>query len=334
MARATSPTRHSRTGGRAYDAAVIGAGIAGSAFAITMQRAGWRVALIERTNAYRDRIRGDGLAPWGVAEASRLDLADVLIRHAGARELPYWDTWESGARTRRDVLASSDPHGLGVLAFRHHEAQAALLERAEAAGVHLVLLRELARSIPVAAEGAELHGLVGAFPNASRWLAPLHASGVVLIGDAAGAVDPSIGQGLAASLRDVRELRDALSGAPSIEEALCRYAARRAHYFAVQRLVALASWRCDEPTPSGEEARDRLASNGAAREGVMRAIREDPLSVPPSIQTARALLGVVGDDESTEAAAELLGVKAPRRQGAQPPQPSQPSRPVRDRHTV
>jgi menaquinone-9 beta-reductase len=53
-------------------------------------------------------------------------------------------------------------------------------------------------------------GPCAAFPNADRWVSQPYVDGVVLIGDAAGHIDPLIGQGLANTFRDVRIVRDLL----------------------------------------------------------------------------------------------------------------------------
>ena len=49
------------------------------------------------------------------------------------------------------------------------------------------------------------------YPNADTWIDKPMAEGVVLVGDAAGHNDPTIGQGLSIAFRDVRILRDALA---------------------------------------------------------------------------------------------------------------------------
>ena len=53
---------------RAPDYIVVGGGIAGGAFATVMARAGANVLVLERQAEYRDRVRGELLWPWGVAE--------------------------------------------------------------------------------------------------------------------------------------------------------------------------------------------------------------------------------------------------------------------------
>jgi menaquinone-9 beta-reductase len=57
---------------------------------------------------------------------------------------------------------------------------------------------------------ARVAGPLATFDGAASWVAHPYHHGVALVGDAAGAGDPSWGQGLSLTLRDVRVLRDAL----------------------------------------------------------------------------------------------------------------------------
>src|SRR5262245_18899729 len=72
-----------------YDLIIAGGGLAGSALAIVMARAGYRVLVVEREARFRDRIRGELLMPWGSREAKRLGLYDDLTA-ACALEAPFW----------------------------------------------------------------------------------------------------------------------------------------------------------------------------------------------------------------------------------------------------
>jgi 2-polyprenyl-6-methoxyphenol hydroxylase-like FAD-dependent oxidoreductase len=65
------------------DVAVVGGGIAGAALASVLAGNGLDVMVLERQELYTDRVRGENLHPWGVAEAQRLDIAGVLLAAGG-----------------------------------------------------------------------------------------------------------------------------------------------------------------------------------------------------------------------------------------------------------
>jgi 2-polyprenyl-6-methoxyphenol hydroxylase-like FAD-dependent oxidoreductase len=52
-----------------------------STLAIAMARSGARVLVLEKETKFRDRVRGEALAPWGVAEARKLGIADLLLQN-------------------------------------------------------------------------------------------------------------------------------------------------------------------------------------------------------------------------------------------------------------
>jgi len=66
-----------------YDLIVIGGGIAGSSLALTMAKAGRSVLVLEASTAFVDRVRGEWISPWGVAETRQLDLYDLLVAAGG-----------------------------------------------------------------------------------------------------------------------------------------------------------------------------------------------------------------------------------------------------------
>jgi 2-polyprenyl-6-methoxyphenol hydroxylase-like FAD-dependent oxidoreductase len=66
-----------------YDLVIVGGGIAGSAMATVMARAGATVLLLEQSEAFEDRVRGEWIAPWGVVETKRVGLYDLLIGAGG-----------------------------------------------------------------------------------------------------------------------------------------------------------------------------------------------------------------------------------------------------------
>ena len=62
-----------------HDVVVVGAGIGGAALATVLARNGLDVLLLERQTAYRDKVRGEWMAPWGVAELQDPSLVAPLM---------------------------------------------------------------------------------------------------------------------------------------------------------------------------------------------------------------------------------------------------------------
>jgi len=79
------------------DAIVIGAGPAGSATAILLAAAGWRVALIEQHAFPRQKVCGECIAPSGLEILDRLGVGVAVHRIAGP-ELRHL-AWMSGEKT-------------------------------------------------------------------------------------------------------------------------------------------------------------------------------------------------------------------------------------------
>ena len=55
-----------------YDVVIVGGGIAGGALATVLAKKGIAVAVLERDLVPTDKVRGEFMAPWGVAELQRL----------------------------------------------------------------------------------------------------------------------------------------------------------------------------------------------------------------------------------------------------------------------
>jgi 2-polyprenyl-6-methoxyphenol hydroxylase-like FAD-dependent oxidoreductase len=69
-----------------FEVVIVGGGVAGGALGSALASAGKRVLILERSAVFEDVVRGEWLAPWGVAEAKALGLYDVM-RAAGGHHL-------------------------------------------------------------------------------------------------------------------------------------------------------------------------------------------------------------------------------------------------------
>src|ERR1043165_7096037 len=78
-----------------HDLIIVGGGIGGSALATVMARAGRSVLLLEQSEVYEDRVRGEWIAPWGVDEVKRLGLYDLLV-DAGGHHITHPLTLDEG----------------------------------------------------------------------------------------------------------------------------------------------------------------------------------------------------------------------------------------------
>jgi 2-polyprenyl-6-methoxyphenol hydroxylase-like FAD-dependent oxidoreductase len=67
-----------------YDVIIIGGGIAGSAAAIRLARAGYAVAVLEKEAEYIDRVRGECMVHWGYEQAIAMGIGDILGNTPGA----------------------------------------------------------------------------------------------------------------------------------------------------------------------------------------------------------------------------------------------------------
>ena len=91
------------------DIVIVGGGIGGGALASVLARDGIKIVVLERETVFPDRVRGEWIAPWGVAEAKRLDLLNLLREHGGlciSRNVLYDEIWPSDAEIR-EVMAAS-----------------------------------------------------------------------------------------------------------------------------------------------------------------------------------------------------------------------------------
>jgi 2-polyprenyl-6-methoxyphenol hydroxylase-like FAD-dependent oxidoreductase len=120
-------------------------------------------------------------------------------------------------------------------------------------------------------KGARAVGPLASFSGAQAWVEHPYRDGMVLIGDAAAASDPSWGQGLGLTLRDVRVLRDQLLANDDWDAAGHAYAREHDHYTHIIHTVD--NWMTEFHLTTGAEADARRARANPL-------IAQDPTRVP------------------------------------------------------
>src|SRR5687768_11888158 len=101
-----------------YDVIIVGGGIAGSSLAKSLAEHGMKVVVLEREAVYRDRIRGEQMHPWGIAELRELGLYDTL-RSACGHELPWVDLFLGPQQLAHRDLTKTTPQQAPELSFYH-----------------------------------------------------------------------------------------------------------------------------------------------------------------------------------------------------------------------
>jgi 2-polyprenyl-6-methoxyphenol hydroxylase-like FAD-dependent oxidoreductase len=125
-----------------YDVVIVGGGIGGTALGAGLAEAGHDVLVLERTTEFEDRVRGEWIAPWGVAEAKRLGVYQTLLDAGGnvlTRNIGY-EANLSGALGDRLALdlTGLHPESDGPLCLEHVVMQNALHDRAVSAGAEVL----------------------------------------------------------------------------------------------------------------------------------------------------------------------------------------------------
>jgi menaquinone-9 beta-reductase len=371
-----------------YDVITVGGGLAGSALGRALAERGLNVLILEREKAFRDRVRGEQMHPWGVAEARALGVYELLIDTCG-HELPFWDVTLGSERMPRRDLTMTTPQQAPELSFYHPEMQRVVLQAAEDAGAevrrgarvreikpgappsvtvadeagaeeirarlvvgadgrgsiarqsagfeverdapgrliagllldecraaedtsHAVLNPALGRASvlfpqgggrartylivqggerfqgeddvprfveesvrsgarPEHFEGARTAGPLATFEAADSWVEHPYRGGVALVGDAASANDPSFGEGLSLTVRDVRVLRDRLLETDDWESAAHAYAAEHDRHYGI--IHEVTRWFAALFLEQGPEA-------DARRARALPLMGQDPMRMP------------------------------------------------------
>ena len=122
--------------GGTYDIITVGGGLAGAALARVVAKRGHRVLVTEREREFRDRVRGEALAPWGIGSARELGIYDLLRRQCG-HMLRYWNIHVGGQQILSRDLFATTPQEAGWLTYYHPAMQDVLLQAAADAGAEV-----------------------------------------------------------------------------------------------------------------------------------------------------------------------------------------------------
>ena len=121
---------------------IVGAGVAGASMAIALARQGRSVLLLEKSSHFIDRIRGEGIPPWGVIEAKKIGVLDLLIAAGGVysrRVVPYGEGVPTEVAQARPIpLDKQVPDAPGNLNIGHPLLCQTLTNAAVAAGAKLL----------------------------------------------------------------------------------------------------------------------------------------------------------------------------------------------------
>jgi 2-polyprenyl-6-methoxyphenol hydroxylase-like FAD-dependent oxidoreductase len=159
------------------DVAIVGGGVAGATLAYVLARGGLDVTVLERQPQLRDRVMGEALAPWGVAEAIELDVFELMRPHGVVldRVFAFDSSLDSDATSTGESLRGKVPGVPGVFGVGNPALASAMSQHAATAGATIVAgatVREVAPPrIRVEVDGAthaiEARMIVGADGKAS-----------------------------------------------------------------------------------------------------------------------------------------------------------------------
>ena len=121
----------------------MGGGIGGSALATVLARAGIAVKILEKSLVHIDHVRGEWVAPWGVAETQRLGLYETLMAagaHHLGRHIAYGDDVDAKAAESQliDLTAFENAGFKPPLCMRHPDMCDLLNTEAIKAGAELI----------------------------------------------------------------------------------------------------------------------------------------------------------------------------------------------------
>src|SRR3954447_20676135 len=120
------------------DVVIVGGGIGGASLAYALAEQGLGVTVLEASEQYEDRVRGESMHLWGVAEARTLGVEQVML-DAGAHVAPVWRQYDEVVGDAGEIPMGMLVPGLdGSLNLRHPVACQALVDAAMANGATVV----------------------------------------------------------------------------------------------------------------------------------------------------------------------------------------------------
>lgn len=120
------------------DVLIVGGGIGGASLAFALARESVGVTVLEASEVYEDRVRGESMHVWGVKEARELGVEAVML-DAGAHIAPIWKQYSGGIGETGEIPMGLLSEGIeGTLNLRHPVACQALIDAAVAQGATVV----------------------------------------------------------------------------------------------------------------------------------------------------------------------------------------------------
>jgi menaquinone-9 beta-reductase len=116
-----------------FDIVCVGGGLGGASLAKVMAARGYRVLVLERTDRFQDRVRGEATHPWGTWEAQQLGLYDLMVAANGMEIARTDEVLAPGPVKPRDNVAGTE-FKLPRVCFCHEQMQERLAQAAEQAG--------------------------------------------------------------------------------------------------------------------------------------------------------------------------------------------------------
>lgn len=124
------------------DVVIVGGGVGGSALGGALAQRGLEVLILERTTEFEDRVRGEWMAPWGVAEAMSLGCYEALVASGGhhlKRHIAYDElAAPEDAAARTIPIDALHPGSPGPLCLEHVRMQNTLIALAAESGANVL----------------------------------------------------------------------------------------------------------------------------------------------------------------------------------------------------